>query len=125
MKKFILYLGRWQLSTLTLWPVLEWLGAGLWQTIIANFIGGCIFFFVDRFIFTSETIEMWHLKEGRCDKCGKTGHLWRLVKTKNYDKSTDTPKFFCNKCSKEKQEELQREGIWISRKVIGSPFHID
>lgn len=125
MKKYLLYLGRWQLSTLVLYPVVLWMGASLISTITANLIGGMIFFFVDKFIFTSETIEMWHLKEGTCDKCGKTGHLWRLVSTKGYDKSNSKPKFFCNKCSKLKQEELQKEGIWVSRKVFGSPFHTD
>jgi bacteriorhodopsin len=51
--KFILYLIRWQLST----PILA-ITMGLlahfstWvATVLANLIGGCIFFFVDRFIF--------------------------------------------------------------------------
>jgi len=62
--QFFLYLVRWQLSSPILavimsgtvafvnktkinWPTkAEWIGA-----VIANLIGGCIFFFVDRLIF--------------------------------------------------------------------------
>ena len=53
MKKFILYLIRWQMSTPILAVVVayfaylgEWAAAG-----IANLVGGCIFFWVDRWIF--------------------------------------------------------------------------
>ena len=56
MKKFILYLLRWQLSSpilaLCLF-LLEPVGA-FWATIIANLIGGCIFFWVDKKIFKGE-----------------------------------------------------------------------
>jgi len=52
MKRLVLYLLRWQLSTPTLWLVIHLLGAGLWQTIVANLIGGLIFYWVDRWIFT-------------------------------------------------------------------------
>lgn len=51
--RFVAYLIRWQLST----PVLAlcmWLLGGLdimLATIIANLIGGCIFYFVDKRIF--------------------------------------------------------------------------
>lgn len=50
MIRFLLYLIRWQLST----PVLAgclWALGGLGvipATIIANLIGGCLFFFVDK-----------------------------------------------------------------------------
>jgi hypothetical protein len=111
MKRFILYLIRWQLSTPILWIVVKQLGASLQATIIANLIGGAIFFWVDRFIFTSKAIEVWHIKEGKCDKCGITSHLWRLVKTVNYDKSDAHPVFLCLKCSKEKTDELRAQGI--------------
>lgn len=55
-KKYLLYLLRWQLSTPVLaavlalfadWPVIV-------STIIANLIGGLIFFWVDRWIFKTE-----------------------------------------------------------------------
>ena len=54
--RFIAYLIRWQLSS----PILAlcmWL-MGDWNiviaTIIANLIGGCIFYFVDKRIFGGE-----------------------------------------------------------------------
>lgn len=50
-KKFFLYLGRWQLSTPILWVVLLVLGNSMFGTIVANLIGGCLFFFVDKRIF--------------------------------------------------------------------------
>ena len=53
MKKFLLYLVRWQLSSPILAICLAWMGG--WNivlaTIVANLIGGCIFFWVDRWIF--------------------------------------------------------------------------
>jgi len=48
MKRFSLYLLRWQLSTPILWSVLHLLGQGLVPTIVANLIGGAIFYWVDR-----------------------------------------------------------------------------
>jgi len=111
MKRFILYLIRWQLSTPILWLVVRKMGASLTATVIANLIGGAIFFWVDKFIFTSKAIEVWHIKEGKCDKCGQSSHLWRLVKTVNYDKSDSQPIFLCMKCSKEKTDALRQQGI--------------
>ncbi len=117
MKRFTLYLLRWQLSTPILWLVIRRLGVGIWPTIIANFIGGSIFFWVDKFIFTSKAVEMWHFKEnGKCDNCGKVTSLWRLVLAPNYDKSRAKPKFFCMECSKKRTDELRREGIKIRGK---------
>ncbi|MDO8662019.1 MAG: hypothetical protein Q7K98_02200 [Candidatus Omnitrophota bacterium] len=113
MKRFVLYLIRWQLSTPILWLAVRQLGTSIYATVIANLIGGAIFFWVDRFIFTSKAIEVWHLKEGRCDKCGTSSHLWRLVKTVNYDKSDARPVFLCMKCSKEKTDELRAKGIAV------------
>lgn len=116
MKRFILYLFRWQLSTPILWLAVKQLGVGIWSTIIANLIGGVIFFWVDKFIFTSKAIEVWHIKEGKCDKCGVVSHLWRLVRTVGYDKSEAKPVFLCLKCSKEKTEELRSQGIPVRGK---------
>jgi len=117
MRKFVLYLTRWQLSTPILWIIVYSLGAGLWQTIVANFIGGCIFFWVDRFIFTSKAVEMWHFQEiGICDCCGKEDSLWRLVLAPSYDKRQDEPKFFCMECSKKRTDELRAKGIKIRGK---------
>ena len=116
MKRFMLYLIRWQLSTPILWIVVRKMGASLTSTIIANLIGGAIFFWVDRFIFTSSIPEVWHVKEGRCDSCGSNSHLWRLVKTAGYDKSSAKPVFLCMKCSKEKTDQLRAEGIPVRGK---------
>ena len=108
---------RWQLSTPILWLVVRNLGAGFGATVIANLIGGSIFFWVDRFIFTSKAVEMWHVKEkGKCDSCGKETSLWRLVLAPNYDKREATPKFFCMECSKKRTDKLRREGIKIRGK---------
>ena len=52
MKRFILYLIRWQLSTPILALCLSVLRFDtLTNTIIANLIGGVIFYFVDKKIF--------------------------------------------------------------------------
>ncbi len=116
MKRFILYLVRWQLSTPILWLVVRQLGTSVWSTVIANLIGGAIFFWVDKFIFTSAAVEVWHLKEGRCDNCGSHSHLWRLVKTAKYDRSGSQPVFLCMKCSKAKTDELRARGIPVRGK---------
>ena len=51
-KKYLLYLFRWQLSTPILAIVLYLLHTTtLLETIIANLVGGLIFFWVDRVIF--------------------------------------------------------------------------
>ncbi len=114
LRRFILYLVRWQLSTPILWLVVRRLGVGIWSTVLANLIGGAIFFWVDRFIFTSHAIEVWHLKEkGTCDSCGREEVLWRLVKAPNYDKRDAPPIFLCMECSKAKTDALRAQGIKI------------
>lgn len=116
-RRFILYLLRWQLSTPILWLVVKNLGVGVWATVLANLIGGAIFFWVDRFIFTSKAVEMWHVKEkGICDNCGRETNLWRLVLAPNYDKRNAEPKFFCMECSKSKTDELRASGIKVRGK---------
>ena len=56
-KKYFLYLLRWQLSTpplaLCCWLFSEY--GTVIATIIANLIGGLVFFWVDRWIFNSKT----------------------------------------------------------------------
>ncbi|HOD86022.1 MAG TPA: hypothetical protein PKK41_05370 [Methanoculleus sp.] len=115
-KRYVLYLIRWQLSTPILAGVLALLGGlgALTATIIANLIGGLIFFWVDRFIFTSETLSaQWEVREEvRCADCGTIARGYRLVRAKNYDKTRDpAPEFRCEACSKRKSEELRRRGI--------------
>ncbi len=112
--RFITYLFRWQLSTPILYIVVHELGAGIWQTVIANLIGGAIFFWVDKFIFTSRAFEVWHIKEtGKCDNCGVVTELRRLVKAKNYDKTDAKPVFLCKVCSDKKIKELKKRGIKV------------
>jgi len=114
MKKFILYLIRWQLSTPILWLVVKQLGTSVWSTIIANLIGGAIFFWVDQFIFTSKAVEKWHLKEkGTCWECGQEGVVRRLVTAKGYDRTNHVPIFLCPICSNKKLVELKRRGISV------------
>lgn len=119
--RFILYLIRWQLSTVILAPVIsmvkgsgslfgtgeDWLAA-----VIANLIGGCIFFWVDRFIFVSPTVERWEiLRTGQCHDCGKTDYVKRLVVAPGgYDRTDDEhPQYRCAECSEKKLAELKRE----------------
>jgi hypothetical protein len=115
-KRYGLYLIRWQLSTPILAGVLYLLSTTgkLTATIIANLIGGLIFFWVDRFIFTSQALNtQWEIKDVVvCVDCGKEARGYRIVKARGYDKSADAkPEFRCEKCSKEKAEELRRRGF--------------
>lgn len=113
--RYILYLCRWQLST----PILAGIGivlasyGQLIAAIVANLIGGLIFFWVDKFIFTSEMLgEQWEIKENIiCVDCGKTARGYRLVKTKNYDRVDAKPEFRCEECSIKKREILRKNGI--------------
>lgn len=127
MRKFGLYLLRWQLSTPLLAPIVAiFQGGSMWGTTeswtgssVANLIGGAIFFWVDKFIFTSASIESWHFKDnGICDECGKESQLWRLVLAPNYDKRDKEPKFLCMACSKIKTNELRSKGIKIRGKSL-------
>ncbi|WP_214021656.1 hypothetical protein [Methanoculleus sp.] len=115
-KRYGLYLVRWQLSTPILAGVLALLGGlgALAATIIANLVGGLIFFWVDRFIFTSETLAaQWEVKEEvRCVDCGTVARGYRLVRAKNYDRTNDpAPEFRCEACSRKKSEELKKRGV--------------
>ncbi len=115
-KLYGLYLIRWQLSTPILAGVLALLGSlgALAATIIANLVGGLIFFWFDRFIFTSETLaEQWEVRDDiRCVDCGRVARGYRLVRAKNYDRTSDpAPEFRCEACSKKKSDELKKRGI--------------
>lgn len=55
MKQYLLYLLRWQLSTPILMIILKILDTNIiTKTIIANLIGGLIFFWVDYKIFNNK-----------------------------------------------------------------------
>lgn len=55
-KKYLLYLIRWQLSTPVLAICFAWLVqyGTIFATIIGNLIGGLIFFWIDKWIFRSK-----------------------------------------------------------------------
>lgn len=124
-KRYALYLIRWQLSTPLLAPIVAYFkgSSSLFGTkedwiaaTIANFIGGLIFFWVDRFIFTSKTLAAnWEIRENvRCQDCGKLCRGYRLVKSSNYDRTNDRyPEFRCEEHSEQKTKTLRRKGIKI------------
>lgn len=55
-KQFLLYELRWISSTPVLALCVTWFGGlgTVWATIIANLIGGAIFFWIDKLIFKEE-----------------------------------------------------------------------
>jgi hypothetical protein len=117
-KRYLLYLVRWQLSTPILAGVLYFLASmsALTATIIANLIGGLIFFWVDRFIFTSQALDaQWEIRdEILCADCGTVARGYRLVRAKNYDRTEDAhPQFRCEICSTRKSKELKARGICL------------
>jgi hypothetical protein len=79
------------------------------SVVVANLVGGAIFFWVDRFIFKSKAIEKWEvLKKGTCHDCGKTDFVKRLVIAPGgYDRTDDkNPEYRCKECSKSKLKQL-------------------
>ena len=117
LKRYGLYLLRWQLST----PILAGIGVllaaygQLVAAIIANLIGGLIFFWVDRFIFIAPVLNgEWSVKEDvSCVDCGKVSRGYRLVRAKGYDRTEARPEFRCEECSKRKSIELREKGIEV------------
>jgi len=85
------------------------------STVVANLIGGLIFFWVDKFIFTSRALlAQWQVEDNiQCYDCGKIARGYRLVKTPNYDRTKSQPKFRCEHCSQAKTERLRQAGIQI------------
>jgi hypothetical protein len=116
-KRYGLYLLRWQLSTLILAPAIMYLPySNITKTIIANLIGGLIFFWVDNFIFTSALLApQWEIKDSiNCCDCGIEAKGFRLIRTKNYDRTKDkNPQFRCEKCSEKKLEQLKEKGVQL------------
>lgn len=116
MKKFILqyvlYLGRWQLST----PILA-IFIGIFSeypplvgSIVANFVGGLFFFWIDKLIFTGSVFsEVWEVKEKVvCADCGAESRGYRLVITHGYDRRKDPhPEFRCELCSMRKEKQIK------------------
>jgi len=115
-KKYVLYLGRWQMTSVTLYPCMLLFGSELKGIIIANFIGGLIFFWVDKYIFSDKIYPTYWdvLEETTCFDCGKIGRGYRIIKAKNYDRRKDVaPEYRCEQCSKKKTEELRLRGIEV------------
>ena len=126
LRRYFLYLIRWQLSTPILAPVIawfkhssspfgtteDWIGSA-----VANLIGGLIFFWVDRFIFTTHKLDdpIWSVKDGMCCvDCGASGRGYRLVKADNYDRTADeNPQYRCESCSERKAKELRDKGVQV------------
>ena len=116
--RFVLYLIRWQLSTIILAPVVgmmteynPWLACS-----VANLIGGIIFYFIDKTIFTNKRLNpIWEVSNNtECVGCKKNGRGYRLVKAKNYDRTKDkSPQFRCEQCSELKLAEIRLRGIKI------------
>lgn len=111
-KKYILYLIRWQLSTPILAIVLKLLSNmnTLTATIIANLIGGLIFFWVDKIIFKKKSdVPLWEIKENvKCHDCNKVDRGYRIVEWGNYDRTEDkNPQYRCKKCSINKMKIIK------------------
>jgi hypothetical protein len=111
-KRYLLYLFRWQLSTPILatcvYLLTRHIGA-TWTTVLANFIGGLLFFWVDRWIFSHTDIlhvgELWEVVDNAmCADCGQpVDRAYRLLKSSAYDKTHDkVPEFRCHECSRSK-----------------------
>ena len=117
-KRYLIYLLRWQLST----PILAVCVAvfasfgSVISTIIANLIGGLLFFWIDRLIFSKKYKNaVWSVKpKAICADCGAIGRSYRLVESGTYDRSTDPdPQYRCESCSVKKCEQLSARGVLV------------
>ena len=80
-----------------------------WITVIANFIGGLIFFWVDKFIFRVKSkIPLWEIMdETVCYSCGTKGRCYRIVEWRGYNRRVQTnPQFRCDVCKDKKMAEI-------------------
>lgn len=75
--KYLIYLGRWQLSTPILAIVLMFLGAGVEGVVIANLIGGLIFFWIDRILIQKQKTKVLSIDTGK--KYGMYLFRWQLT----------------------------------------------
>ena len=119
-KSFIGYNIRWQTVTpfcVLLLAILEsHINSYIYISIITNFIGGLLYFHIDKLIFSHIPLGAhWAVQENvNCSDCGKLARGYRLVKTKNYDMTKDkNPKFRCEPCSTKKSEILRESGILV------------
>jgi len=117
MKKFFLYLLRWQCSTPILAVVTTWLASqNEWvAAAVANLIGGCIFFFIDRLIFKqpNSDIPLWQIAKGDnqyCYNCQKKSPvLFRVIEWKkfNWRAQRKDIHFRCAACAEQKLRALE------------------
>lgn len=116
-RKYFLYLLRWQLSTPILAVCLIFFAryGTTMSTVLANLFGGLVFFWVDRWIFNNTSLlrgELWAVQQRIvCADCGKIADRgYRLVKSANYDKTDDRrPEFRCHECSRKKYDKVQEK----------------
>lgn len=113
MRPLLLYIGRWELSTFTLAPVLILLSnvPTLVATVIANLIGALIFYNVDRLLFKRKvSTPLWEIRENySCASCGEKGLTFRIVEWGSYNRIDSFPQWRCWQCAKEKREEVRRK----------------
>lgn len=113
-KKYAFYLIRWQLSTPILAIVLIWLSDmdTILATVIANLIGGLIFFWVDKFIFrTMSANPLWEIRDNAvCFDCGQVGRGYRVAEWLGYNRKQDkNPQFRCEHCKDIKLQDVSRK----------------
>jgi len=126
LKKFAFYCLRWQLSSPILAPILIYCDGKFSAnamvnlsiaTVIANAIGACIFFWIDKIIFRTKLKNpLWEIKDDfECFDCGKKHcRCYRLVKAQNYDRLDDKqPEFRCEACSENRTVELRDSGVML------------
>jgi hypothetical protein len=121
LKRYALYLFRWQLSTPILAVVLILLASlhPIIATVIANFIGGLIFFWVDRYIFAQrKRVPQWEIaEEAKCSDCGITERGYRVTEWLNYNRVEDqAPQFRCGSCAQAKLLEIYKKHAEIKKK---------
>lgn len=120
LKKYLLYLTRWQLSAPILAACVVWfatLGTSM-ATVLASLIGGLIFFWVDKSIFQKANILKGEVCEVQQDIAyADCGHLadrrYGLAQASDYDKmNNNRPESRCHDCSGRKYWR-QFVGKWI------------
>jgi hypothetical protein len=119
LKRYFLYLLRWQLSTPILAVCVTLLSSlgNVLATVIANLAGGLMFFWIDKLIFSRKrTLPVWSVcPEAIYVDCGHTGRGYRLVESVRYDHINDiNPQYRCESCSIKKAEKLSEKGVPVS-----------
>lgn len=77
--------------------------------VISQAVMGAGVFFIDRFIFAAQSIDVqWEVKGATaCVDCGRVGRGYRIAKAPQYDRVNDKdPEFRCERCSEIKARRL-------------------